>query len=610
MKKLFLFCALLAGIAVMTGCQKDQDVVTLKAVMDQDTKAYFGGSTDSDGRLNLPYWDEDDLVYVKGQGFARFFGLTNPDTDPNATFTTFATIKDVPVSSVYCAIYPGSTTLKSMGDPSASGTTATIYFDPHQFYKWENNRQRVDMPMGAVTTATDKTLIFKNLCSILRLNVSNSLASTTDFADVDFDVMRLTVRSFGAYVAGNVSVTLYEDDVPDINESTHQAADNVLSVYDPNGHSMGTIYHSNANNHPTSKSFDIIVPPFTANRLILEVEMYKHNTDGSMSERALGFYADTIDNPASVGRNMIIPIDMSVDDVYEYDYAYLESGPEFNKDIDSLISIIGAGLNVTSIKINHYDGGLTREGLSHTNQWDENTTPSGWVELQASNSPHKIYGYLTLTEGQYIVEINTFASEIYAHSNCRKMFANLTTIQSIGWTTEVQFVTEDVTDMSYMFAGCTSFSNAWAINSFNTTNVTNMSHMFEGCRGYTQPLTLTLNTHQVSDTGMVAMFKDCSGLRTLNLNTFTTEHVTSMRELFYGCELLKELNINNYTISSSDTLTNMFFHLNSRGNNWDPSNQCAIYCSDNVYNAVHATGANTGIDETKVRWPNQQTNQQ
>ena len=42
MKKLFLFFALLAGIAVMTGYQKDQDVVTLKAVIEQDTKAYFG----------------------------------------------------------------------------------------------------------------------------------------------------------------------------------------------------------------------------------------------------------------------------------------------------------------------------------------------------------------------------------------------------------------------------------------------------------------------------------------------------------------------------------------------------------------------------------------
>ena len=53
MKKIFLFFALLAGIAVMTGCQKDQDVLTLNAFIDPDTKAYFGTINH-----NQPYWDD------------------------------------------------------------------------------------------------------------------------------------------------------------------------------------------------------------------------------------------------------------------------------------------------------------------------------------------------------------------------------------------------------------------------------------------------------------------------------------------------------------------------------------------------------------------------
>ena len=59
MKNIFLFFAILAGIAVMTGCKKDQDGITLKAVIDQETKAYFG-NTDRD----LPYWDSNDEVNV------------------------------------------------------------------------------------------------------------------------------------------------------------------------------------------------------------------------------------------------------------------------------------------------------------------------------------------------------------------------------------------------------------------------------------------------------------------------------------------------------------------------------------------------------------------
>jgi hypothetical protein len=81
MKKSFLFFALLASIAVMTGCQKDQDVVTLKAVIDQDTKAYFGTNA-----LNVPYWDSDDQVYVNGSSY----GL-----DATSVSTTFATISNV-----------------------------------------------------------------------------------------------------------------------------------------------------------------------------------------------------------------------------------------------------------------------------------------------------------------------------------------------------------------------------------------------------------------------------------------------------------------------------------------------------------------------------------
>ena len=63
MKKLFVLFALLAGIAVMTGCKKDQDVVTLKAVIDQETKAFFGDDHD-----HLPYWDDADRVYIAGPG--------------------------------------------------------------------------------------------------------------------------------------------------------------------------------------------------------------------------------------------------------------------------------------------------------------------------------------------------------------------------------------------------------------------------------------------------------------------------------------------------------------------------------------------------------------
>ena len=599
MKKLFIFCALLASIAVMTSCQKEQGVVTLKAVIGQDTKAYFGGTNDPQNRPNLPYWDDDDELFIKGLSFSGSYGLTNPN--PGETLTTFATITNVPASDVYCAIYP-SRIVDVMGTPSATGTTASIYYDPHQLYIWDNDnqRQRVNMPMGAVTT--NETLIFKNLCSILRLNVTNALATNTNFENVDFDVMRLTAQSFGAYLAGFGDVILYEDDDPAINMNSlhHESSDNVLSVYDPNHQSMGTIYLSNTNNNPTSKSFDIIVPPFTASSLTLEVELYKHN-----SGTPLGYYAYTFDNPVSVGRNEIVTIDLAVDRYDTYDYAYLESGPDFNTDIRRIINS-----NITTIKFNYFPGGLTDAGISIANEWDENTTPSGWVELQASNSPHKIYGYISPTDPE-VLEINSFASSIYAHSNCSTMFKNLSDVINIGWTETVLFVTEDVTDMSYMFAGCTDLSILSSINSFNTTNVTNMAHMFDGCSSLGQLDLSSLHTHNLRSNGMVAMFNGCSNLGELNLSSFTSEQITDMTDLFNGCSNMLDLYINQFVISNNTTLTNMCTGLASgRSPYW----RCAIHCTDNVKPTLLSQDENnhyiTGIDRTKVCFPNQGENRE
>ena len=594
MKKLFLFFALLAGIAVMTGCQKDHDVVTLKAVMDQDTKAYFGGSTDPYNRLNLPYWDENDEVYVKGLSFARTSGLTKPN--PTSPLTTFATIVGVPPSVVYSAIYPARI-VESMDTPdpgnnatnTPAGVTATIYFNPHQFYKEEENHQRVDMPMGAVTT--DETLIFKNLCSILRLTVSNSLD------DIDFDVSRLTVQAFNAYIAGFGNVTLSEGGDPSIDMNTpHQSSDNVLSVYDENHHSMGTIYRSNTNGS-TSKSFDIIVPPFTATKLVLEVEMYKHNSNNTTTP--LGYYEYTIENPASVARNNIIPIDLEVDRYQPFDYAYLKSGPEFNAQIQTFLN---NHPTVNAIKFNIVPGELT--GITEANEWVEGSTPSGWIELQADYSPRKIYGYV---DGTTLI-INSFANSIYAHSNCSSMFRGLTNIVSIQSTQPQLFITEDVTNMAHMFAGCTNLGILEGIT-FNTTNVTTMAYMFEGCSTL-QGLTLPFNTHHLRGDGMVGMFKNCSRLQYLNLSTFTTEQITNMTELFYNCSGIKGdvsqngLFINQFVISNNTILTDMCTGLCTGQSQWDRG---AIYCRDEVKPILLSQDENsnyiTGINRNKVYFP-------
>ena len=72
--------------------------------------------------------------------------------------------------------------------------------------------------------------------------------------------------------------------------------------------------------------------------------------------------------------------------------------------------------------------------------------------------------------------------------------------------------TNNVTNMEYMFYGCSSLSSLPDISKWNTNNVTNMGYMFDGC----------------------------SSLSSLpDISKWNINNVTSMYEMFRGCK--KEL---------------------------------------------------------------------
>lgn len=588
MKKLFLFFALLAGVAVMTGCQKDLDGVTLTAIIDHDTKAYFGNDARS-----LPYWDADDSVFLAGQNFSGPCTLNK-----NSVSTTFATITAPNSSDVYGAIFPFKA-VEKMGTPNTSATKATIYFHPSQKYIWDNTnkRQRLEMPMGAVTTNTDKTLIFKNLGSVIRINVVNKLDTTVD-------VHRLTVQAFGGYVAGHVDVTLSKDNDPVI-ETDHLNninQYNVLSVYNASHMTMGSI------DKDDSMSFDVVVPPFEAAYLILEAELYKHKAN-STTYTPYGYTSDTVGNPRAttreitVTRNKIIPVRLKVNTAIGYDYAYLKSGPEMNHIFDS---IIAKNPGINDISFNRQTGIFYQENTKIDSTDLNPTTPAGWTEVQAMNSPRKIYAYVDATGT--VLHINSWATLIYADTNCSGMFQDLTNLTAIHWNTthEFGFQSEDVTDMSYLFAGCSAITTPAGIENFNTTNVLNMSHMFEDC-SLMKSLDLTyFNTHNLKDTGMVSMFKGCSGLQTLDLSSFNTERITSMKEVFMNCNIMDSLAINGngFVIPEGTVLTNMCTGLNTSRNQW---NKGRIYCTEAIRRKLLSKDANdnyiTGIDPIHVYFP-------
>ena len=96
--------------------------------------------------------------------------------------------------------------------------------------------------------------------------------------------------------------------------------------------------------------------------------------------------------------------------------------------------------------------------------------------------------------------------------------------------------TEEVTNMMYMFANCSSLTSI-DLSSYNTKNVMYMTSMFHGCSNLTSLDLSSFNTSKVENT--VSMFNGCSILKTIYVSDkFTTNKVTFGNDMFYYCTLL------------------------------------------------------------------------
>ena len=97
--------------------------------------------------------------------------------------------------------------------------------------------------------------------------------------------------------------------------------------------------------------------------------------------------------------------------------------------------------------------------------------------------------------------------------------------------------TENVKDMSCMFANCKSLEKLEFGKSFNTSNVRDMKGMFYRCSSLTKLDLKNFNTKNV--TNMEGMFCNCSNLKEINFgNNFNTSNVTNMGCMFYDCSSL------------------------------------------------------------------------
>ena len=117
------------------------------------------------------------------------------------------------------------------------------------------------------------------------------------------------------------------------------------------------------------------------------------------------------------------------------------------------------------------------------------------------------------------------------------------------------FDTSNVTDMTRMFAGCSSLTDL-DIASFNTSKVKSMNRMFFNCGSLTELDLSAFDTENVIN--MSQMFHSCSDLTNLNLDGFDTSNVTNMSYMFYDCANLISLDLSSFDTSSVTDMRSMF----------------------------------------------------
>ena len=236
MKKITIFCAALALLATVSSCKKDQETVTLGAVIDQNAKVYVDD--------HLPSWENGDQMVINDETYAI-----------TAASGGNGQINNVTAARSYRAIYPAS--LVAPGIDLVASPSVPVTLPATQAYALVDNHQRCELPMGAYLTSGN-TLLFHNLCSVVRVTVNNQ---TNDA----LDVTSITIAADNAILSGEGTATIAGQ------------ADDAIVMSATGGHEVTLAKSDNTAMETLSAGngtavFDIVVPAFaTADNVTITV---------------------------------------------------------------------------------------------------------------------------------------------------------------------------------------------------------------------------------------------------------------------------------------------------------------------------------------------------
>ena len=510
MKKHYLLAAAVATL-LATGCQKDQELVTLGAEIDQPAKTYI------DNRY--PCWNEGDQVYVNTAVYPV-----------SAISGSSAQIADVVGSDSYRAIFPAS--LVTPGSNIATSATIPVTLPATQKYQVVDGHQRVDAPMGAYTDGS--TLLFHNLCSIVHVVVNNTSGS-------DMTLGSLKVEAANAMLSGTGTATV------------NGADDDGITLSSDASHAV-SLHLSEATNVTLAagaqSAFDIYVPSFPTDNVTITLTTTN------------GYYFELTKSNVSLRHNTYTTVTLNVDQLTQILAAELVDGSTFNAAIPDNATAVVFGYN-SSVS----SGTLLSTSNSPVPIYGNLDGTTWRVSTSASMINANPYSSV-MFRGRYNDNTYQFESSLeqidfgegFNTANVTDMSSMFGSCSSLTSLDLSNFNTANVTDMRQMFAVCRSLTSL-DLSNFNTANVTDMSYMFGWCSNLTNLDLSNFNTANVRNMGN--MFLYCSSQTSLDVSNFNTENVTNMTYLFGGCSSLTSLDVSNFNTENVTAMSGMFFNCSS-----------------------------------------------
>lgn len=503
MKKVLFLSTLIAAVLLASSCQKEQELVTLGAVISQTGKTYI------DDRY--PCWNNGDQVYVNNAAYPI-----------SAASGPSAQIADVVSADGYRALFPASLIPSSMDITNNGSIPVTL--PATQLYTLVDGHQRVNAPMGAYTEG--EVLQFHNLCSIVHVVVNNNTGS-----DMALDKLRIAADNAYLSGAGTATVTGADDDgITLSSEASHSVT---LRIAGPTSVTLAAGAQS---------AFDIYVPAFPTDNVTITL----YTTDG--------YYFEITKNGVALAPNTYTTVTLNVTSLTQILAAELVDGPTFNAAIPHTAT------NYARAVVFEYNSSVTSGTLLSTSNspvpiygnldidgrtWRVSTSAS---MINANPYCQEMFNHIyylnTIDFGDGFNTLNV--------TNMKSMFQECRRLTSLNLS---YFNTANVSDMSYMFYECSGLTSL-DLSNFNTENVTDMSGMFGGCSSLTSLDLSNFNTANVEFMG--DMFILCSGLTSINLSNFNTANVTNMFQMFAECSSLTSLDLSNFNTVNVTDMTGMF----------------------------------------------------